>query len=581
MRDPEHASIEQNPYFEGWLPTPFVEDIPFEHGTQVRNYNPALCTLPDGTLWIVWRVEMDTGLSQLACGVLDPDVPEIQEPRWLNVDHPNPEDPRLIRCGNAVWINYLEVNVTRFGVTTTQVMRQVDPDLKEVVGKRIAPPVGKNGIGVEKNWTMFAAPGHRKPLFHYSPESGGAYSLNGKEIGAPQEEVWRHPCGSWSGRSQAYLVDGKYVAIGGGAYYWPGHLKRYFLSAWSFGALSPHTPLEVSREPLAWASEEDGRIPSPRSAKHKPCVIFTGGAQPMDDGTWLVPIGIHDSCLALLRIPYNQFNLVPLAELDGQERRQSYQDARKSKRAKLTIRQFRPMANPPGNDRAIVYPWKHDASKWQELRYSLRSIDKFFEDRECPIYILGTKMPNFLLHGDQRVKFLSAWSYWEALSQGVQMAKQVLYMNDDVFLLRRTEWADCAGGLYLGDINTGFVDMAGPQRNAWREGVVRILKKLRERGIEDFRIYSTHTPYVFDRDKARAVLQEFGVWDKMPFELAYFHLHGESRKINGNEKVMEVPFGKARFLNVVDHKLSPELKEEIKELLPDYAPWELKRPFRA
>lgn len=581
VKDPEHPSIEHNPYFAGWFSTPVIKGLPASHGVPVRNYNPALCELPGGTFWIVWRVELDTGKSQLACGMLDPGTPKIHEARWLNVGHDNPEDPRLVRCGNAIWINYLEVVITRFGATTTQVMRRVDPDLQEVVGKRIVPPVGKNGIGVEKNWTMFAVPGHEEPLFHYSPEVGGVYSLDGKEAAAPQETPWRHPCGSWSGRSQAHLVGGRYVAIGGGAYYWPGHMKRYFLSAWSFDVQHPHTACEVSREPLVWASEEDGRIPSPISAKNKPCVVFAGGAQPMGDGTWLVPVGVHDSCMAMFRIPLAEFNLVPLSDLDGEARRQSYQDARKARAAKLTIRKFEPMANPPANDRAIVYPWKHDATKWQELRYSLRSIDKFFEDKECPIYILGTKEPNFLLQGNQRAKFISAWSYWEALSKGVQMADQVLYMNDDVFLLRQTGWADCAGGLYLGDINSRFADVAGPQKNAWREGVIRILKKLQDRGIEEFRIYSTHTPYVFERAKAGAVLKEFGVWDKMPFELAYFHLHGEPRKINGNEKVMEVPFEKARFLNVVDHKLSPELKEGIKKLLPDYAPWELRRAFTA
>lgn len=581
MKDPEHASIEHHPYFLGWLPVRGIKGIPAEHGRPTRSYNPALCLLPDGTLWLVWRVEMNTGRSQLACGVLDLDNVRIRSPRWLDVGHDNPEDPRLIRCGDAVWLNYLEVKFTAFQAMTSQVIRRVDPDLQEVVGKRIVPPIGKNEKGVEKNWTMFAVPGRPEPLLCYSPESGGVYSLAGKEVTPPKKVPWRHPCGSWSGRSQAHLVGNRYVAIGGGAYYWPGHLKRYFLSAWSFDAKAPFHAKEVSEKPLIWASEDDPRIPSPIDPKHQPCVVFTGGAQPMDDGTWLVPVGVHDSEMALFRIPVDEFNLVPLSRLDTEKRRPTYQEALQKVRAKLSIKPPKLLAKPPEAPYAIVYPWKHDASAWQELRFSLRSIDKFFEDKKCPIYILGTKQPNFLLHSNQRVQFIPTWSYWEALAHGLQLARKVLWMNDDIFLLRSTRWEDCEGALYLGDIDPSFVGEVGPQANPWREGVAEVLRRLQARGLEKFRVYSTHTPYVFERSKSVPLIKEMGVWDKMPFEMLYFHLHGEPRKLGGHEKVMDEPFGKARFLNVADHKLSPELKAEISALLPDYAPWELPRPFQA
>jgi len=575
----EYPSIERNPYFVKWFPTPEVRGIPEKYGIQVRHYNPALCQLPDGRLWAVWRIEMNTGSSQLGCGVLSPDSYEIQDPRWLEVGHDNPEDPRLIRCGDEVWLNYLGVRFSRMGFVVEQTLLRVDSDFQEVTGERIVPPIGKNAKGVEKNWTFFAVPGEKEPLIHYSPEEGGVYTLKGEQVAPPAQTPWRHPCGSWSGRSQAHLVGDRYVAIGGGAYWWPKRLKRYFLSAWSFDAAAPFTSREISEEPLVWACDDDPRIPSPRDARHAPCVVFTGGAHPLEDGNWLVPVGIHDSHLALFKIPFDKFAMVPLGALDHLERKKTYHEAIQAKAAKLRIRRFKPLANPPANERAIVYPWKHDDVTWQELRFSLRSIEKHFEDRECPIYILGTKQPNFLLQKAGRVRFMSAWSYWEALSLGVQMARKVLWMNDDIFLLRDSGWEDCEGAKYYDTIDPEFIENVGPQANPWKAGVIRILKLLVQRGVEDLRVYSTHVPYVFERKHAMATLKEFGVWDKMPFELAYYHLYGTKHRELGNERVSCEPYGKARFLNVIDHRFTPEMKEDLQERFPDYASWELPRPF--
>jgi hypothetical protein len=310
-------------------------------------------------------------------------------------------------------------------------------------------------------------------------------------------------------------------------------------------------------------------------------VVFTGGAQPLRNGDWLVPVGIHDSYLTLFRIPSTEFNLAPRETLDHQERKKSYHDVLRERAAKLEIRKFTPKADPPANPRAIVYPWKHDEAVWQELRFSLRSVEKYFQDKECPIYILGTNRPNFLLHQPQgRVKFLDCWSYWEALALGVQLARKVLWMNDDIFFLRETDWEDCEDARYYTTVKPEIVEYAGPQSNVWKAGVIRVLKTLIEKGVDPLRVYSTHTPYVFDRENAKAVLREFGVWDKMPFELAYFHLYGTNPRVMAEERVFAPPFDRqARFLNVLDRHLSPELRRVLEEMFPHYASWELARPF--
>jgi len=234
----------------------------------------------------------------------------------------------------------------------------------------------------------------------------------------------------------------------------------------------------------------------------------------------------------------------------------------------------------PTLNRAIVYPYKADVENWHELRYSLRSVDKFFEDKECPIFILGSDRPGFLTFGDHRVQFINRWSYQEALVEGVQLAREVLWMNDDVFLLQPTTWGDCEVPYYMGEVAEEFLDKVPPQQNRWRAGAVKALEKLREMGITEHRIYSTHCPYVYERDKAVEVLGKFGVWDKFPMELAYFHLHPDGSKKLDGQRVHGLPFGpKARFLNLPDASVPDEMKQKLREMFPEFSPWELKRDF--
>lgn len=234
----------------------------------------------------------------------------------------------------------------------------------------------------------------------------------------------------------------------------------------------------------------------------------------------------------------------------------------------------------PSHKRAIVYPWHADQERWHELRYSLRSIDRFFEDKECPIYILGTRKPGWLIE-TSRVKYIGAFTYKEALTKGVQLAEKVLWMNDDIAMLRETGWADCEVPLYLKDIPMSFLNEVDPQSNPWREGCVRILRALAGEGVKDLKVFSTHTPYVYEREKAIAVLKKYGVWEKFPMELAYFHHHGEGAVKITTEKAADVPFGDARFLNYTDRTLSQALKNAVMELLKDRPAWEIDVKFGA
>ncbi len=235
--------------------------------------------------------------------------------------------------------------------------------------------------------------------------------------------------------------------------------------------------------------------------------------------------------------------------------------------------------DPPKLKRAIVYPWNADAAKWQELRYSLRSVVKFLED-DAPIFIYGTRRPPWLLFDSKRVTYIDCWSYQEAVQQGTQVADEVLWMNDDICFLKPTRWEDIEPS-HLGPIKDELLETFKKEPNSWRAGFLRAVTDLKFYGCTDLKNYSTHVPYLYQRQKVEEVLTRFGVWSKIPLETIYYNFHSiEGRPIERADRTTEAPFGDARTLNYRDVTLTPDLKNAIAELFPDRAPWELKVPFK-
>ncbi len=226
----------------------------------------------------------------------------------------------------------------------------------------------------------------------------------------------------------------------------------------------------------------------------------------------------------------------------------------------------------PELDLAIVYPWKAEAAAWEELRYSLRSVERHFSDKTCPIFILGPERPHWLLAQD-RVRFLRADSYLDALQAGLRLAKRVVWMNDDIQLLRDLSPRDLEAALYTGDALPKASDWFG-HSNLWRRGFSRAVIDLRHHGAEDVLDFSTHTPYLFEHGKAMETLAKFHLGRKPVFETLYHNHHRSPAVEIGRRKCRDMLCPHAWYLNFSDKTLTPELKSRIRARFPQPAPWE-------
>jgi hypothetical protein len=225
---------------------------------------------------------------------------------------------------------------------------------------------------------------------------------------------------------------------------------------------------------------------------------------------------------------------------------------------------------PPSIERAIVYPWKQSSAKWEELRYSIRSVEENFSDKECPIIIIGTSRPAFM-QNKGRIKFVDEWTYAEAVLRGTQMAKKVLWMNDDIVLLKPCGWQDFETARYSGVIHVEqALKWMQEHKNRWFQGLGRAVVALSEHGTEPARNFSTHIPYVYANDMALEIFRTFGIWEKIPLETLYFNHFKTPCEHIGGFKSRE-PSDTATVLNYND-ALLPGLKQFIMERFPAPGP---------
>jgi len=229
--------------------------------------------------------------------------------------------------------------------------------------------------------------------------------------------------------------------------------------------------------------------------------------------------------------------------------------------------------------RAVVWPWKAGAAAWDELKYSIRSVEKYLDDKDCPFYIVCESPPYFLSRNPGRVKIVNAWLYQTAVLYGTQLADEVLWMNDDICLLKPTSWDELKSSvLHLGEIaeKDAHKWLADPDINLWRKGLARAVLSLRHKSKEPVLNYSTHTPYVYEREKALEIFKTYGLWHKIPLETLYYnHFRTSSRKVT-IEKTSELPAPDAWFLNYTDSRLTPQLRDALAKLFPEHYSWEHK-----
>lgn len=235
----------------------------------------------------------------------------------------------------------------------------------------------------------------------------------------------------------------------------------------------------------------------------------------------------------------------------------------------------------PLHERAIIMPWLSSGPEW-ELRHSLRSIDAFFSDKECPIYLLCDRRPAWL-RANERIRIMEMPGYSksneeglrEAWEFGCQVAAQIAWWNDDIYLLRPTGWDDLRVALTEGDLEMA-ADELRSSGNGWRRSMGAAVEDLKLHGFSGILRFATHTPYLFEAEKAREIASTYHLPFSGAFETLYHNHHGTPHEPVGRHRTDTLPCGhNPRYLNHGRYGPNESSRAEIEKLFPNPSPWEV------
>ena len=163
------------------------------------------------------------------------------------------------------------------------------------------------------------------------------------------------------------------------------------------------------------------------------------------------------------------------------------------------------------------------ASAWEELRYLLRSLDKFFNE-DYEVWIVGN-LPDWIQNvkhiPHQKVVITNSGATYDAVSKlklyidSIESPDQFLRMYDDVYLtgartvkqMQITRYLFTNEELISGEFVSGGI--------VWRDQVFRSTDAVISLGYPGY-MTETHCPEVFEKDKMQEI---FKIFDPLQFDI--------------------------------------------------------------
>ena len=215
--------------------------------------------------------------------------------------------------------------------------------------------------------------------------------------------------------------------------------------------------------------------------------------------------------------------------------------------------------------RTVIYPIANGnyTDSNIELILSLRSLERHLKEK-FQVIVISEREPMYL---SDEVMFVECSSYEHAMRLACTLAKDFLWMNDDIMFLRDHTWAQ----LRKWARNEREVSAERIEKmvdgNGWSKRKGQILAKLAENGHTTFD-FSTHLPYHYESDKLGQILEsgEYDFGYKSPIETAYGNVHNVERRAEceklsrHHERHIPVDPRNYHFLNYADAADLPHVR---------------------
>ena len=235
-------------------------------------------------------------------------------------------------------------------------------------------------------------------------------------------------------------------------------------------------------------------------------------------------------------------------------------------------------------DLQFVWPYWAGGAKGDELRFSIRSVEKFFDGRvQCtiigdkPIWFGGHHIPQRkITKGTPNRGFRDVLTkLWTAANHDA-VSDDFIWMMDDIYFMKKFSFEQISA------------PMAEPFHNAsgntWQRLKKQTMEVLSALG-HTTHDYATHLPHYVEREKIKAMFDAFSLHDRvLIWEILYGNTYRESphrsrpfltRLYTPISSKTEIPFlTEASVMNHTTSAWNEYLRRFLIELLPDKSPSE-------
>lgn len=241
----------------------------------------------------------------------------------------------------------------------------------------------------------------------------------------------------------------------------------------------------------------------------------------------------------------------------------------------------------------IIYPNVERFVQWEELKYSLRSLEKNLVDVKFRVWIVG-ELPAWI--NEEEVFFIPVEYTGEtpridilhkhmAVINHPDIGEEYIWMNDDIYLVNKVMYADLCLPVAVNDLKNN-VSILSPQ-TLWGRDNIRSLKLLQEEGLSTWN-YGVHIPHRFEKSKLKLLIEKYNMlvdpivltqlyynyWfkDFLPYwdTLDLKNNQGFSiNRPNPNRANLLAQLKSKKYLNNAEAGMTPELQEIIKGLFPE------------
>ena len=199
----------------------------------------------------------------------------------------------------------------------------------------------------------------------------------------------------------------------------------------------------------------------------------------------------------------------------------------------------------------MFYPYLEGVSKWEELRYSLRSVDKHLK-ADYDIWIVGD-LPDWICnvrhikHDKDTRQYMSAT--FDAISKvgkyilSDETPEIFIRMYDDVYFLGDRNIDDLSVMRFLFDYKEIMNKKHLSGGKLWRDAVMESVIQAKDKGLEGL-MTETHCPEVFTKRNMKKV---FEIFEPLGFRLLtstlYFNLFPFEKRIKDRKTERALFYG--------------------------------------